>query len=227
MAKGIFQRLSNLKRRLRKLRRGVRSDARSVRASNSNAAKKASIIVARNIPEAADDNQQPISRELLERSADAQDLSAFFRKLPLELRQLIYAEIWNQYLGSHDNDHSHQKQQHQDGTPALGRLRLHIHSSEPNSGPLTHTACVVDADTPNSGDPKGIQPWPDWPGTEQNMPLPPQWVWSAWCLRLRWGRHWQCQEKVMMRWNHSTGETDCVGKEPSPFMPLFLSCKRM
>ncbi|KAL1847529.1 hypothetical protein VTK73DRAFT_10331 [Phialemonium thermophilum] len=43
---------------------------------------------------------------------------------------------------------------------------------------------------------------------------------------MRWGSHWRCQELVMQRWDPHTGETRRV-QWLCPFMPLFVSSKRM
>ncbi|KAH8882931.1 hypothetical protein GQ53DRAFT_847261 [Thozetella sp. PMI_491] len=148
---------------------------------------------------------------------DPQSQSQFFSKLPVELRRHIYREVWAGYLGRRSLSAS---------SPGSD-LRLHIHEIEGNGqGRLGHTVCLVDPDAPAAADPQVIQPWPSWPFSNGgNHPVPPLLFWWSWCLRLRWGKHWKCQERVMLRWDPHTGKT--TAPERSPFLPVFLTCRKM
>lgn len=151
-----------------------------------------------------------ISRQDLIATADCQALSPLFAKLPLEVRRQIYLEVWRAQIPS---------------------LRLHIHTSGGDGGPLNHTVCVVGHDEEPEEDTTIIQPWPHWPRPTSDLGsmgnAPPQWIWRAWCLRLRWGRHWKCQARIMTRWNPDTGEVTNDGGGDGDVLGVLLGCKRM
>ena len=153
----------------------------------------------------------------MEDTASNQPQSPLFTRLPLEIRRIIYADIWRAHLGPD--------------------TRIHIYAA-PRAAGLTHAPCVcVGADdnletTPDDDDPINSNPWPAWRGAKQ----PPEWFWHAWSLRLRWGRHWRCQENVMLQWGSSGGDADqgvCSdnrpgrGGEKTPYLNVFLTCKFM
>jgi hypothetical protein len=156
------------------------------------------------IPEASGSQEVPrISREQMEATANPQAASSFFTKLPPEIRRLIYESIWRDYLG-----------------PAM---RVHIHSAS-DTKHLQHTRCTADLDVALEEDPWGALTVT---GEGDNAGIgadPPPWFWWAWCLRTRWGRHWQCQRAVMKRW---TEESIANRLDWAPMMLLFLTSKRM
>jgi hypothetical protein len=141
----------------------------------------------------------------LQRSVDSQDTSLFFTKLPIELRLKIYREVWANFLKSRPPIPGH---------PGTG-FRLHIHSMEKAGSPFTHTPCKVQLENPGA---LMTAHGPDllvFPGESQEH-LPASY-WSEWITKLHWGRHWACRKQ-----NYR-----CLKTEAAPFLPLWLSCKRM
>jgi hypothetical protein len=66
-------------------------------------------------------------------NVDAQSLSFFFGRLPLELRRLIYREVWKAYL----------KPRRVSPSAPGTDLRLHIYKDRSAATSLTHTRCKV------------------------------------------------------------------------------------
>ncbi|KAK0642088.1 hypothetical protein B0T16DRAFT_336534 [Cercophora newfieldiana] len=158
---------------------------------------------------------QTISRAELQRSASDQDTSIFFSKLPLELRRQIYSEVWRSYLGSPSASPSSPHASETD-------LRLHIYTDGSGRGSFRHTQCRIHRGLPGQDDVQVIEPWPF---DTTNKHTPPMWFWFAWVMRLHWDKHWKCQHQIMKRWDPQTGNAKPA--EPSPFLPLFLTCKKM
>ncbi|KAK0620689.1 hypothetical protein B0T14DRAFT_521958 [Immersiella caudata] len=152
-----------------------------------------------------------ISRADMQRSASDQDTSALFSKLPLELRRQIYGEVWRSYLGSSRASASAPEPD----------LRLHIYTDGSGRGIFRHTQCQIHPGLPSQDDAQVIEPWP----FHTNTHTPPTWFWFAWVMRLHWDKHWKCQHQVMKRWDPQTG--NAKDAEPSPFLALFLTCKKM
>ncbi|KAK3988242.1 hypothetical protein QBC44DRAFT_329739 [Cladorrhinum sp. PSN332] len=158
-----------------------------------------------------------ISREEMQTTQDNQDTSAFFARLPLEIRQQIYREVWKKYLKPVRMVPSNP------GTD----LRIHLYTDDSSASVKTfrHTRCHVHPCDPHHEDTLyASTPWlhdldinPDHPA--------PGWFWYAWVLRVHWGKHWKCQHVVQRRWDPRTGTTKDAPK--SPFLPVFLTCKRM
>ncbi|AEO67323.1 uncharacterized protein THITE_2129247 [Thermothielavioides terrestris NRRL 8126] len=148
-------------------------------------------------------------------NVDSQSLSFFFGRLPLELRRLIYREVWKTYL----------KPRRMSPSAPGTDLRLHIYRDRSAASSLTHTRCRVHPGEPIEEDTFATAPWPF--ATPQQGPstMPPRWFWEAWIMRLNWGRHWKCQYAVQKRWDPRAGKGRPAKK--APFLPLFLTCKRM
>jgi hypothetical protein len=143
---------------------------------------------------------EPAMRHDLDRSVVSQDASSLFARLPLEIRQLIYLQVWK---------------------AGLPLLRLHIHAADRDGGPLQHTVCIVGDDEKPGPDETYDNPWPQWP----RVIVPPR-IWWSWCLRLRWGRHWKCQEQVMLGWDPTgVGMPRTAGK--AGLLDVALTCKKM
>ncbi|KAJ9137465.1 hypothetical protein NKR23_g9101 [Pleurostoma richardsiae] len=148
-----------------------------------------------------------MSPEHLEESSHAQAVSPLFAKLPLEIRRMIYLEVWRSHLGP--------------------GMRMHIHAAAGARG-LQHTTCVVDQpDNAVKEEPWSLVPLPPPAAGDEQAP---DWFWWAWSLRLRWGVHWRCQEEIMRRWQRLDGN----GRQPgvsatptSPYLSVFLTCKRI
>ena len=153
-----------------------------------------------------------ITRAEMQQSADNQDASIFFKKLPLELRRQIYREVWQGYLKSRRVSPS---------SPGSD-LRLHIYTDSSGGGTFRHTQCKIHPGAPGQDDAQVIEPWPF---NNSNSQTPPMWFWFAWVMRLHWDKHWKCQHAVMKRWDPRTGSAREA--DPSPFLPLFLTCKKM
>ena len=143
------------------------------------------------------------------RPADGQDTSALFSRLPLEIRRLIYLEVWSDYLHSPD----------QSGAPDL---RLHLYNDGLEDGVLRHARCLVHKGSPADHDSE-IMPSPF--DTTHSSYAVPTWYLFAWHLRKHWGNHWKCQSAIMQRWVPATGAD--VAPECSPFLAVFLTCKKM
>lgn len=149
--------------------------------------------------------QLDLSREHMETTTDQQEPSALFSKLPLEVRRMIYTEVWRSHLGPN--------------------LKMHVHAAA-NGARLTNTPCVCDgeANTGPEEDPLTNDPWQAW---STGVKQPPVWFWHAWGLRMRWGRHWMCQKQVMLQWKPD-GEGACRDeRNRSSYLGVFLTCKRM
>lgn len=147
--------------------------------------------------------------------------SAFFNRLPLEVRRMVYTHVWRL------------------SNPTLA---LHIHAAC-DGARLTHTSCCTTTTTtsaPSSSCPPSVQetreeeeddpmrtdPWPGWRGRNQ----PPRWFWHAWGLRMRWGSpHWKCQAEAMLYWRAKADGTctDKKGSRTSGYLPLFLTSRRV
>jgi len=164
------------------------------------------------LPRHASDGVQTISRADMQRSASEQDNSIFFSRLPLELRRQIYSEVWRTYL----------KAPRLSASAPEPDLRLHIYTDGSGRGTFRHTQCRIHPGTPGQDDAQVIEPWPF---DTANKHMPPMWFWFAWVMRLHWDKHWKCQHQIMKRWDPHTGNAKDV--EPSPFLPLFLTCKKM
>lgn len=183
-------------------------------------------------------------------SADDQDICLFFSRLPLEIRQQIYREIWKGYLESSCRQIPMPVPQRVSVAgsrasmtsrvssaslpppqPIISRppslfstdLGLHIYTDGGRDTKLGHTLCRVHDCAPDHGEQNrfSMQPWME----QEDSPRPPMWLWRAWVMRQHWNRHWKCQTAVMRRWNPDTGNMQEF--ERSPFMPMFLTCKKM
>lgn len=156
--------------------------------------------------------------------ADPQVQSAFFSRLPPEVRRMVYSHVWRL------------------SNPTLA---LHIHAAC-DGARLTHTPCCcttppssssspcsdgVQDTTPaeaEEDDPMRTDPWPGWRGRNQ----PPRWFWHAWGLRMRWGSpHWKCQAEAMLSWRARADGTCAdekgLGAGSSCYLPVFLTCRRV
>ncbi|KAK4098164.1 hypothetical protein N658DRAFT_561306 [Parathielavia hyrcaniae] len=156
--------------------------------------------------------------EDLRATADAQALSSFFQRLPVEIRLKIYHHVWRNYL----------KPRRVGPSTAGSNLRLHIYTPAPASQELTHARCTIHPGEPGQKDvlvTQDIQS-EDWPST-------PAWYRDAWVLRLNWGKHWKCQHAIQQQWNQTSKSGGAgssllaTGAPTAPFLPLFLACKRM
>ncbi|KAK0741519.1 hypothetical protein B0T18DRAFT_330745 [Schizothecium vesticola] len=143
--------------------------------------------------------------------ADDQDTSTLFSRLPLEIRRLIYLEVWRDYV-------------HFPGQPGVPGLRLHLYNDglEDAYGVLRHARCLVHKGSPAEHDSQ-IMPSPF--ETTHGSYAIPTWYLFAWHLRKHWGNHWKCQSAIMQRWVPATGAE--VAPERSPFLAVFLTCKKM
>ncbi|KAK3389912.1 hypothetical protein B0H63DRAFT_519147 [Podospora didyma] len=143
-----------------------------------------------------------------------QAASIFFAKLPLELRRKIYRSVWESYL----------QPCHVSPSSPGSDLRLHIYAdgARDDRSVLSHGQCLVHPGALGQDDDQAIEPWAL--ARDHNL-APPMWFWLALVRRLQWGRHWSCQEKVMRRWDPITG--NITPGEKSPFLPLFLTCKKI
>ncbi|KAG6364045.1 hypothetical protein INS49_009148 [Diaporthe citri] len=147
--------------------------------------------------------------------ADPQAQSAFFNRLPPEVRRMVYTHVWRL------------------SNPTLA---LHIHAAC-DGARLTHTPCcttpsppglmsVEEAGEAEEDDPMRTDPWPGWRGRNQ----PPRWFWHAWGLRMRWGSpHWKCQAEEMLSWRARADGTcaDERGLGSSGYLPVFLTSRRV
>ncbi|KAK3935348.1 hypothetical protein QBC46DRAFT_51888 [Diplogelasinospora grovesii] len=163
-----------------------------------------------------DDDVRTITRAEMEGSgADEQSGSIFFARLPLEIRQLIYREIWRGYL----------KARRVSPSSPGSDLRLHIYTDGSGRVTLGHTQCKIDPGAPSQEDAQVIQPFFPFDTTTGQTLTPPMWFWLALVMRFHWDKHWKCQHAIMKRWDPQTGKAKEV--ERSPFLPLFLTCKKM
>lgn len=152
--------------------------------------------------------------------ADPQLQSAFFNRLPPEVRRMVYTHVWRL------------------SNPTLA---LHIHVAC-DGARLTHTPCCTttssshwsspysmseqEAREAEEDDPMRTDPWPGWRGRNQ----PPRWFWHAWGLRMRWGSpHWKCQAEAMLSWRARADGTcaDERGLGSSSYLPVFLTSRRV
>lgn len=136
-----------------------------------------------------------------------QPQSPFFTNLPVEIRRLIYDQLFR-------------------STNSL--MKMHIHAAC-DGARLTTTPCQYHPSATYStrddeADPMQTDPWPGWRGRNQ----PPRWFWHAWGLRLRWGPHWKCQAAAMLDWKTREDGTsvDLKGRRGG-WMGMFLSCRQM
>lgn len=185
--------------------------------------------------DAASSSSQPESAPQAQgipiREADPQVQSAFFNRLPPEVRRMVYTHVWRLT------------------NPTLA---LHIHAAC-DGARLTHTPCCTSTSSSSSSsssrsqsaqeargvavteageveedddDPMRTDPWPGWRGRNQ----PPRWFWHAWGLRMRWGPpHWRCQAEAMLSWRAREDGTcaDERGLRPSGYLPVFLTSRRV
>ncbi|KAK3353732.1 hypothetical protein B0T25DRAFT_456652 [Lasiosphaeria hispida] len=209
---------------LQRLRRALRRKTRSTRGEDDgpdrnsgdpgiSSPTKTPIIIHQGLESAQDASIRTITRAEMQQSASNQDDSIFFSRLPLELRRQIYREVWRGYLKSRRVSPS---------SPGSD-LRLHIYTDGSGRGTLRHTQCKIHPGSPGQDDAQVIEPWP--PFDRSNTHMPPMWFWFAWVMRLHWDKHWKCQHAIMKRWDPLTG--NAKDAEPSPFLPLFLTCKKM
>ncbi|KAI7778981.1 hypothetical protein LA080_001498 [Diaporthe eres] len=146
--------------------------------------------------------------------ADPQAQSAFFNRLPPEVRRMVYTHVWRL------------------SNPTLA---LHIHAAC-DGARLTHTPCCTtpspspmseqEAREAEEDDPMRTDPWPGWRGRNQ----PPRWFWHAWGLRMRWGSpHWKCQAEAMLSWRARADGTcaDERGLGSGGYLPVFLTSRRV
>ncbi|GAB1318425.1 hypothetical protein MFIFM68171_08635 [Madurella fahalii] len=163
----------------------------------------------------AADIPKTITRAELQSSANPQDACTFFSRLPLEIRRMIYREVWSGYL-----------EPRRPPTSSPGSdLRLHIYANGSGRGILGHTPCKVHPGDPVQEDAWVTAPWPfDNDGGSPSR-MPPGWFWFAWVMRLNWGKHWKCQHAIQKRWDPLTGRAEPA--EEAPFLPLFLTCKKI
>ncbi len=153
-----------------------------------------------------------ITRADIQRSANNQDMSIFFSKLPLELRRQIYREVWRSHLKAARRVSA--------SSTLASDLRLHIYT-DGSGRTFRHTQCEIHPGAPGQDDARVIEPWP----FHSNNAQPPMWYWFAWVMRLHWDKHWKCQHAIMERWDPRTGSAKEA--ERSPFLPMFLTCKKM
>lgn len=138
---------------------------------------------------------------------DDQLESALFTKLPVELRRMIYTELWRS------------------SNPLM---KMHIHGSA-NGPKLVPTPCQYEPKATFSTrddevDPMRTDPWPAWRSRNQ----PPRWFWHAWGLRLRWGVHWKCQAMAMLNWNPRVdGTCEDLSGTDGRWLGCFLTCRKM
>lgn len=159
---------------------------------------------------------QKITEAELESSADSQALSAFFTKLPLEIRRMVYREVWRTYL------------QHRRVSPSgpASDMGLHIYTDGSVRGSLAHTRCMTHPEAPAKEDAWVTAPWPfDNSAVTTAAMMPPRWFWMAWVMRLNWGRHWNCQHAIQQRWDPATGRAR--PRDRAPFLSVWLTCKKM
>lgn len=139
--------------------------------------------------------------------AHSQVESAFFTRLPGEIRRMIYTELWRS---------------------ANPLMKMHIHGSA-NGPNLIHTACFYQpkatfSTRDDEPDPMRTDPWPAWRSRNQ----PPRWFWHAWGLRLRWGVHWKCQGVAMLDWRpRGDGTCEDLRNADGGWMGCFLTCRKM
>lgn len=155
-------------------------------------------------------------------NTDAQEFSAFFVNLPLEVRRKIYQEIWGMYL---------KPRRVAPGTQGSD-LRLHIYMPNVHiKSRLVHTRCVLHPGEPVERDGYAAMPWPyDAMSVAQPEPTQerPHWVFLAWGLRSSFGKHWRCQQAIQQRWVPLVGGGCAdVPEDKAPFLPVFLTCKKM
>lgn len=133
--------------------------------------------------------------------------SPFFSTLPVELRRLIYTELFR-------------------STNPLMKMHLHAAYDGARLGitPCHYLPSATYSTRDDAVDPMRTDPWPGWRAKNQ----PPRWFWHAWGLRLRWGPHWKCQDAEMMKWKARSDGTcvDLRGKDGG-WLGMFLSCMRM
>ncbi|KAK1834973.1 hypothetical protein QBC39DRAFT_342333 [Podospora conica] len=150
-----------------------------------------------------------ITHTQMQHTADDQNTSTLFSRLPLEIRRLIYLEVWRDYIQSAD----------QSGHPEL-RLHLYTYFGVKHRA-WRHLRCLVHKGAPPEEDTHlGPSPFDN----SHTHPLPP-WYFFAWNQRKYWGKHWKCQSANMKRWDRTTGIT--APDVASPFLPVFLTCKKM
>ncbi|KAF3767949.1 hypothetical protein M406DRAFT_70053 [Cryphonectria parasitica EP155] len=153
--------------------------------------------------------QQQQHREDEDDEASKQIQSRFFARLPLEIRRLIYNELFR-------------------ATNPLMKMHLHssYHGAQLTMTPCLYTPKAMFSTLDDERDPMQTEPWPGWKGRIQ----PPRWFWYAWGLRLKWRGHWKCQAAEMMQWK-AQGDGSCVdlrkGGRASGLMGVFLCCTRM
>ncbi|KAL2015249.1 hypothetical protein VTK56DRAFT_5946 [Thermocarpiscus australiensis] len=216
-AKALLRRLRELFRRKKAAKRaGVQAIKRRRRPDGSSVSEPIILHRGPHSPQDddADNNTAIITRAELQSSADSQAPSAFFAELPLEIRRMIYLEVWRGYL----------KPRRLSPANPGSDLRLHIYADGSARGTLGHTRCKVHPGAPAQEDTWVTAPWP-FDNDSNPSRMPPRWFWVAWVMRLNWGKHWKCQHAIQKRWDPSTGSAEPV--EEAPFLPLFLTCKKI
>ena len=167
-------------------------------------------------PDAKRDEHPTITHTQMQTTTDDQKTSALFARLPLEIRRLIYLEVWRDYVrscrqsGGDDNANSDSD------------LRLHLYTDSLKQGAFCHTTCLLHKGSPPEEDGQVIEPWPF--NTTQTS-APPMWYMLSWVRRLHWDTHWKCQSAIMKQWDPTTGSA--APREENPFLPVFLACKKM
>lgn len=133
--------------------------------------------------------------------------SAFFARLPAELRRMIYRALWRS------------------SNPLM---KMHVHAAcdgvRLTTTPCQYAPAATYSTRDDDADPMRTDPWPGWKGRNQ----PPRWFWHAWGLRLRWGPHWKCQAAAMLDWK-AKGDGTCVDlkRGQDGWLKVFLCCRRM
>lgn len=185
--------------------------------------------------------QQQQYAQLGGREPSEQLSSAFFARLPAEVRRMIYEAVWRS-----DNP--------------LMKMHIHARCDGPQlmTTPCQYARGPMISTRDDEADPMYVSPcrgchmelclkmgrcwgqrslschvntrrrqtdpWPGWRGKNQ----PPRWFWHAWGLRLRWGAHWKCQASAMMYWNtRHDGTSEDLRRQKGGWMGVFLCCRRM
>lgn len=133
--------------------------------------------------------------------------SAFYTRLPGEIRRMIYTELWR-------------------SSNPLMKVHMHGSANGPNliTTPCQHLPKATFSTRDEDVDPMRTDPWPTWRSRNQ----PPRWFWHAWGLRLRWGVHWKCQAVAMLDWRPSgDGTCEDLRRADGRWMGCFLTCRKM
>lgn len=183
--------------------------------------------------DAASSSSQPESaaaQAVPNRETDPQAQSAFFNRLPPEVRRMVYTHVWrltNPTLALHI--HAACDGARLTHTPCCTTTTITSSSSPSRSQEATEETGAeagAEAEDLDDDDPMRTDPWPGWRGRNQ----PPRWFWHAWGLRMRWGPpHWRCQAEAMLSWRAREDGTcaDERGLRPSGYLPVFLTSRRV